>query len=187
MMIEIGAGMLGAAALAVAWGLKASNRLVALDERCDAAQGDIDALLKHRHSLIPPLVETVKAAAGHEGKIIMGVVRARAEALRAAGEARIDAETALSQNLTQLLANAESYPDLRAMGEFRELRDRLTEIENRIVNARRFHNTTIDEYNATLRQFPGSVIADLRRMSRRQPFDLGFERVLLDEPVKLGF
>jgi len=36
------------------------NRLVALDQRCETAFGDIDAHLKHRHNLIPPLVETVR-------------------------------------------------------------------------------------------------------------------------------
>ena len=36
------------------------NRLVALDQRCDTAFGDIDVHLKHRHNLIPPLVETVR-------------------------------------------------------------------------------------------------------------------------------
>lgn len=186
MMIEIGAAMMGTAVLAAAWGLRASNRLVALDERCDCAQGDLDALLKHRHSLIPPLVETVKAAARHERDVLGEVVRARRDALAAAGEARVEAESALSQSLVQLLASAETYPDLVAMGHYRELRNRLTEVEERIVTARRFHNLTVDEYNATLRQFPGSVVAELRSMTRRKPFDLGFERVLLDEPVRLG-
>jgi LemA protein len=35
----------------------ACNRLVALDQRCDTAFGDIDVPLKHRHNPIPPLDE----------------------------------------------------------------------------------------------------------------------------------
>ena len=44
------------------------NRLVALDQRCETAFGDIDAHLKHRHNLIPPLVETVRGFAKHESE-----------------------------------------------------------------------------------------------------------------------
>jgi len=44
-------------------GFATHNRLVALDQRCETAFGDIDVHLKHRHSLIPPLVETVRALA----------------------------------------------------------------------------------------------------------------------------
>ena len=39
------------------------NRLVALDQRCETAFGEIDVHLKHRHNLIPPLVETVRGQA----------------------------------------------------------------------------------------------------------------------------
>src|SRR5215471_11068128 len=60
------------------------NRLVALDQRCDTAFGDIDVHLKHRHNLIPPLVETVRGYTKHESDVFMGVTQARAEALQAA-------------------------------------------------------------------------------------------------------
>ena len=49
------------------------NRLVALDQRCETAFGDIDVHLKHRHNLIPPLVETVRGFAKHESEILQSV------------------------------------------------------------------------------------------------------------------
>jgi LemA protein len=36
-------------------------------------------------------------------------------------------------------------------------------------------------------QFPGSAIAKLCNMSIRVPFDLGIERVLIDEPTAIKF
>jgi LemA protein len=45
----------------------------------------------------------------------------------------------------------------------------------------------VGEYGATLRQFPGSTIARLFKMNVRMPFDLGIERVLIDEPVAIKF
>src|SRR5215212_11664453 len=76
------------------------NRLVALDLRCDTAFGDIDVHLKHRHNLIPPLVETVRGYVKHESDILLGVTQARAEALQAATpEMQLSAEKNLTQNI----------------------------------------------------------------------------------------
>src|ERR1044071_2474210 len=79
------------------------NRLVALDQRCDTAFGDIDVHLKHRHNLIPPLVETVRGFVKHESDVLLGVTQARAEALQAASpDMRLRAEKNLTQNIAAL-------------------------------------------------------------------------------------
>jgi LemA protein len=164
------------------------NRLMALDERCNTAFADVDVQLKHRHNLIPGLVETVRAFAGHESAVLTEVTKARAGALRASGpEMRLEAETQVGQTLTSLLTLVESYPDLKASAHFRELRMELTDAENRITAARRFYNLAVDEFNATLRQFPGNLIGAAGRLGRRRAFDLGIERVLIDEPVAIRF
>src|SRR5215471_20249750 len=64
-------------------GFATHNRLVALDQRCGTAFADIDAHLKHRHNLIPPLVETVRVFTKHENDVLLGVAQARAAALQA--------------------------------------------------------------------------------------------------------
>ena len=60
--------------------------------------------------------------------------------------------------------------------------DHIIDAENRVTASRRFYNLAVEEYGITLRQFPGSYIARLRKMSVRMPFDLGIERVLVDDP-----
>ena len=164
------------------------NTLVALDQRCETALADIDVHLKHRHNLIPGLVEVVKGVAGHERTLVLGVAESRAEALAAvAPAAKLKAERDLTNKVVTLLSNAEKYPELRAIPEFAQLRQQLVECENRITAARRFYNLAIEEYNISLRQFPGSYIATKRRMNSRQVYDLGFERVLVDEPMSFAF
>jgi LemA protein len=172
--------------LVMAW--KSHNRLMALDARCDTAFSDIDVHLKHRHNLIPGLVETVRAYATHERDILLGITQARADALAATTpEMKLKAEKNLTQNITSLLAMADRFPDLKASAHFRELRQDLTDCENRITASRRFHNLTVEEYNVSLRQFPGSVVGNYRRLSSRRPFDLGIERMIFDEPVTVKF
>src|SRR3954447_1807551 len=164
------------------------NRLVALDQRCETAFGDIDVHLKHRHSLIPPLVETVRGFTKHENDVLMGVTQARAEALQAASpEMRLSAEKKLTQNITSLIGMAERYPELKASTHFSDLRRELVDAENRITASRRFYNLAVEEYDTTLRQFPGSTISRQFKMNVRMRFDLGIERVLIDEPLAIKF
>ena len=164
------------------------NRLVALDQRCETAYGDIDAHLKHRHNLIPPLVETVRVFAKHENDILLGVTRARAEALQATSpDMRLSAEQNLTQNINALIGMAEHFPELKASTHFSELRRELIDAENRVTASRRFYNLAVEEYGTTLRQFPGSYIGRLFNMNVRTRFDLGIERVLIDEPLALKF
>jgi LemA protein len=164
------------------------NRLVALDQRCGTAFGDIDVHLKHRHNLIPPLVDAVRAFTKHENDILLGVTEARAAALQAATpEMQLSAEKNLTQNITALIGMAERYPELKASTHFVDLRRELVDAENRITASRRFYNLAVEEYATTLRQFPGSYIGRLSKMNVRMPFGLGIERVLIDEPLALKF
>lgn len=164
------------------------NRLVALDQRCQTAFSDIDAHLKHRHNLIPGLAETVRGFAKHESSILLGITEARTEALSAATpELRLEAEKNITQTINALIGMADRYPELKASSHFNELRRELIDAENRITAARRFYNLAVGEYDATLRQFPGNLIGRFKNLTPRLPFDLGIERVLLDEPVALKF
>ena len=169
-------------------GFRTHNRLVALDQRCDTAFADIDAHLKHRHNLIPPLVETVRAFTKHENDVLLGVTKARAAALQATTpEMQLNAEKNLTQNINALIGMAERYPELKASTHFSDLRRELVDAENRITASRRFYNLAVQEYVTTLRQFPDSTIGRLSKMNLRMPFDLGIERVLIDEPLALKF
>jgi LemA protein len=164
------------------------NRLVALDQRCQTAFGDIDVHLKHRHNLIPPLVEAVRGFTKHESEVLQSVTQARAAALQAATpEMQLTAEKNLTQNIVALIGMAESYPELKASTHFSDLRRELVGAENRITASRRFYNLAVEEYATTLRQFPGSYIGHLSKMNVRLPFDLGIERVLIDEPLAIKF
>ena len=186
--------LLGIVALAVTGAIymfmsykKAGNLVAALDARCDTAFADIDVHLKHRHDLIPRLVEVVKGETAYEKEMVMGVANARTEAVRAMSpDIKLEAEKKLSATIITLLSNIEKNPDLKALPEFQHLRNELTACDNRITAARRFYNLAIEEYNVALASWPTSKIATQRRMSKRQPFELGIERMMMDEPQPLG-
>jgi LemA protein len=164
------------------------NRLVTLSRRCDQAFADIDVQLKHRHDLIPGLVETVKGFASHEKHIIETVMAARATAMRATtADARLAAEGELSARLVQMISVTENNPEVRGSQHFTELRRDLSDTENKIAAARRFLNMSVAEYNASLEQFPANVIGSKFGLKSRRFYDLGAERVFFEDAPAVKF
>jgi LemA protein len=186
-MLLIGLFFVGVAALAGWVFITTGNRLASLAARCETAFADIDVHLKRRYDLIPGLTECVRGFAAHEAHILGEVVEARKASLATAPEARQQVEATLGRRVGAVLSIAEKYPDLAASPHFRELRQELVATEERITAARRFYNLAIGEYNATLARFPGSLVAASRRLAERRPYDLGSERIVLDEPAAIHF
>jgi len=150
-----------AALLAVgAWLAITYNGLTRLRMLARNAWSDIDVQLKRRHDLVPVLVSTVKGHAGYEKGTLESVVEARNRALTASGPAAAGpAEKALAGQVRQLLAIAESYPELRAGESFLALQRSLTDIEDHIQNARRYYNAVIRDLNTRIAQFPSNLVA----------------------------
>jgi LemA protein len=89
------------------------NRLIRARNMVREAWSGIDVQLRRRSDLIPNLVETVKAYAGHERGVFDEVTARRAASVSAQGVAQTaSSETALQGALGRLLAVAEAYPQL---------------------------------------------------------------------------
>ncbi len=154
-------GLILAGAL-VAWLVFTFNKLVGLRNRSRNAWADIDVQLKRRYDLIPNLVETVKGYAGHEKQTFEDVVEARNRAMAAQGPAaKGPAEGLLGQALGSLFALAEGYPELRAVENFLQLQETLSEIEEALQNARRYYNAVVRDLNTVIEQVPSNLVAGL--------------------------
>jgi LemA protein len=164
------------------------NRLAVLSRRCERALADIDVQVRHRHDLIPSLVEAVRGFADHEQGIIDSVVNARAEALRAVGsQDKLQAETMLTSSIVKLLSVAESNPSIQAGGHFSELRGEIIDVNNKIAAARRFFNMAVSEFNASLDQFPANIVGRRFGLSAKKSYDLGLERLFVEEVPVVKF
>lgn len=131
------------------------NNLVRLNQRVKQAWSGITIQLKYRADLLPNLVETVKGYAKHEKELFTLVTEARSSSMKAdnpklAGEA----EQMMRQAVTQILAVAENYPDLKANTNFMKLQEELADIENKIQAARRAYNNGVEEMNSLVMSFP---------------------------------
>jgi LemA protein len=175
-----------AAALCVFVMWSSQSRLAQLDARCDAAAADIDVQLKHRHSLIPNLAETVRSFAGHERSIIDAVLTAnKTAAIAASPQASFKAEQALTVSINKLMSAAARFPNIQADEHYRRLAMEIADAENKIAATRRFLNSAVKEYNAVLMQFPADKVAIRMGLGKRNFYDLGVERLFLDDAPAL--
>jgi LemA protein len=138
------------------------NGLVRIRNQVQNAWNQIDVQLKRRHDLIPNLVETAKGYMQHERATLEAVTQARASALHSQGrQDQIQKEQVLGQSLMNLLAVAESYPDLKANQNFLALQEELTSTENRIAFSRQHYNDSVMHYNDKRQQFPSVIVANM--------------------------
>jgi len=165
--------VLGIAAVALAAGIFVYNRLVALRARVDNGWSQIDVQLRRRYDLIPNLVETVRGYATHERELFESVTQARARAMDAtAVPDQASAENQITASLRQLLAVAESYPDLKANQNFLALQEELSGTESKIAYARQFYNDQVMRLNTLIGSFPSKLVARNFDFSTREFFDI---------------
>jgi len=149
------------------------NRLVALRNRVDNGWSQIDVQLRRRYDLIPNLVETVQGYATHERELFEHVTEARARAMDAnAVPDQAQAENQVTRGLRQLLAVAESYPDLKANENFLALQEELTGTESKIAYARQFYNDQVMRLNTLIGSFPSNLVAKVFGFRDREFFDI---------------
>ena len=156
----IGIVLLVVIAAGVFWFVGAYNSLISLKNQVFNAWKQIDVQLKRRHDLIPNLVQVVKDAMGYEQETLTKVVQARNNAVAASGPAQAGvAEAALSQATRGLFALVESYPQLKANDNVKQLQEELTGTENKIAFSRQFYNDSVNAYNNRRQSFPAVLAA----------------------------
>ena len=162
------------------------NNLVRLRQSVRGAWADIDAQLKRRADLVGNLVETVKGYASHEERTLTEVTRWRSAAASAPdAQARTAAENGLTQALRQLFAVSEAYPNLKADTSFTALSGELSQLEIDTLDARRYYNAVVRDYNTALETFPSSLVASFGRF-RSLPF-VALDREADREPPRVTF
>lgn len=157
------------------------NGFVNKEEQLKKAWSNVETQYQRRADLIPNLVNTVKGYATHESKTLEEVTEARARAtsinlsaddLTPENLARFQqAQAQVRSALGRLIAVSESYPDLKANQNFLELQAQLEGTENRIAVARKDFNDAAQQYNLSVRRFPGNLVARLFGFEQKPYFE----------------
>lgn len=158
-MFEVDPRWIGAAG--VAWLGLTFNSMVSVRNAVDNALSSVSVLMKKRFDLIPSLVDTVQRYVEHESNVLEEVVRLRTQASRGdvTPEQAHAMDAQLSRAMTQLVATAEGYPELKASENFQQLQRALNEVEEQISAARRAYNAAVKSYNDAVQMFPTNLFA----------------------------
>lgn len=145
------------------------NSLVEKQQTVDQKWAEVETQYQRRADLIPNLVNVVKGYAEHESQTLENVIAARAKAtsitlsadqLTEKNMAKFQkAQGDLSNALKSLLAVTESYPNLKANENFRDLQVQLEGTENRIATARTRYTEAVRDYNVAIKKFPTVIYA----------------------------
>ena len=145
------------------------NSLVEKQQTVDQKWAEVETQYQRRADLIPNLVNVVKGYAEHESQTLENVIAARARAtsitlsadqLTEENMAKFQkAQGDLSNALKSLLAVTESYPNLKANENFRDLQVQLEGTENRIATARTRYTEAVRDYNVAIKKFPTVIYA----------------------------
>ena len=159
-------------ALLVLWGIGVYNRLIQLRNQVNNAWSQIDVQLQRRYDLIPNLVEAVKGYMTYEKGTLEAVITARNQAQQARSQIEqgggptsssikelAAADMAVRGAVTNIMALAENYPQLRASENMQQLQEELSSTENKVAFARQAYNDNVLLYNTTQQQFPAALIA----------------------------
>lgn len=173
----------GVLAVILIWGISTYNGFVKTEEKMTQAWSQVENVYQRRMDLIPNLIAVVKSYSNYESGTLVDVVEARA---MQAAAVKIDPETMTQEQLSgfentqQLLGNAvndvivsvENYPDLKAVETYQTFLAQYEGCENRIFVERRRYNKMVQDYNKSIRSFPGKFIANWFGFEKKPYFEL---------------
>lgn len=162
--------LVGIIAVVLIWGIAKYNSFVKAEEKMTQAWSQVENVYQRRMDLIPNLISVVKSYTDYESTTLVEVVEARAKqasSMTINPEGMTQEQLSGFENAQQLLGNAvndvivsiENYPDLKAVEAYQTFLAQYTGSENRIYVERTRFNEMVQDYNKSVRRFPGSLIA----------------------------
>ena len=164
--------IIGVIIIIIIYALVQYNSFVKLNNKVREAFSTMDVYLKKRWDLIPNIVETVKGYAKHEKDTLKEVIELRNGVYdKMTDDEKIKTNEQLSNNINRMMALAESYPELKASDNFKDLSKQLTKVEDDIANSRKYYNGVVRIYNNKVEMFPSNVFACIFRFKTKPMFE----------------
>lgn len=149
----------GVALLTTSW-IRLRNELVTLDVAVDTQWKQVENQLERQHDLLPKLAAVARRYAEHEAGVFEKLAQARAAYAGASAHEKPRLAGEVDGVLANVLALAESYPELKADAQYRDLSYEIAGTQNRIALERQRYNELVGMLNARLRQIPWSLVAN---------------------------
>lgn len=154
----------------------AYNSFVRLNNSVKESFATMDVYLKKRWDLIPNIVDTVKGYSVHEKETLEDVIKLRNNVYdNMSDNEKINTNSKLSNDINRIMVLAESYPELKANENFKDLSNQLIKIEDEIAKSRKYYNATIREFNNKVEMFPSNILAKILGYKTKNMFEANTE------------
>ncbi len=155
------------------------NSLKAVKNNVIKAEANIKVLLKQRFDEIPQLVEVCKKYMDYETSVLKDLTNLRSdfeEKINKKEELQVEEiesfDEELSNQIGNLKATAENYPNLKTSEQFLNLQIRISSIEEQIADRREFFNESVNAYNINIESFPDMIISSILGYRKKDMLDI---------------
>lgn len=178
-------GVFAAIILGVLWYISIYNGLIRMNEEVNGKWAQVETQYQRRIDLIPNLVATVEGAKDFEKSTLVELTKLRSQ-WQTAPTVNTKVETAnqIESTLSKLLLISENYPELKSNQNFLALQDELANTENKIAVERGRYNDAVKAFNARIKTFPASIVANRIGYADRPYFNA---KPGAEEPPKVSF
>ncbi len=136
------------------------NSLIRLKNQIDRSWSNIEVILKQRFDEIPQLVQIIEQFVNYENKILSKLIEARKNYSSAQTiKDKMDSSQRMSMAFTGLLALSENYPELKSNENFKQLQNRISDLENQLADRREHYNESVTNFNTRIEQIPDVIVA----------------------------
>jgi LemA protein len=135
------------------------NRLAKYRNAADANLGQIKVALKKRLDMIEQLLGAVKGYVAHEREVFESIAKLRAGVTDADPGNVNEIDKQSRAIVSNLLAVAEAYPELKASENVKDLMEAIVDVEDEIARHRYTYNNVVQEYNTMRDTIPSNIVA----------------------------
>jgi len=144
------------------------NMFVSLTQEVRDARSDVETTLQLRENMVPSILTTINDFINHENEIFINAANVRARSLEnklqsseseSNPSGNLVAADDLDKLLSQLIAIAERYPDLKTGEPFVLLMSKIADAEMEILNKRVEYNKKVRSLNVKVKSFPSSLFS----------------------------
>jgi len=151
------------------WGCSQQRGLATADQNVQTAWSNVETNYQRRTDLYNSVVKTIEGSANFEKSTLKEVIDARSRATSVHVDVNDStsiqkyqqAQAQLQGSFSRLMAVAEAYPDLKTTKSFQDFQTQIEGTENRINQARRDFNSSVNSYNLKVKLFPNNIFAGI--------------------------
>ena len=156
----------------IGWYVMTYNSLVREEEAIDSQWAQVSNEYQRKIDLIPELVNAVEGYQEFESSTLENLTALRTQWMNAeTTNEQVEAANEIDQTLKTILVTYESYPYLQSIELVSNLMYSLEGTENRIAVERMRYNENVQEYNAHIKSFPASMVAERGGFEERSYYE----------------